>query len=77
MNEMSSFKAVIELWPSREAMASDIGAGAWTVSKWWQRDGIPADWWTAVLRTGLAKEKGLTAETLVSLAARVPVEARP
>lgn len=76
MSDLSSFRSVIELWPSREAMASDIGAGASAVSKWWQRDGIPAEWWAAVLATDTASKKLLTAEALTSLAAREAAEAR-
>jgi hypothetical protein len=57
-------------------MASDIGAKAAAVSKWWQRDGIPAEWWAAVLATERVKNDGLTAETLTALAAREPLEAR-
>lgn len=76
MTDLSSFKAVIDLWPSREAMAADIGAGASTVSKWWQRDGIPAEWWAAVLATDTAAKKLLTAEALTALAAREVAEVR-
>lgn len=72
----SSFRAVIELWPSREAMAADIGARSSAVSKWWQRDGIPAEWWATVLSTDKAREKDITAEVLTGLAARETVDAR-
>lgn len=76
MTEFASFQSVIELWPSREAMASDIGAGASAVSKWWQRDSVPAEWWSAVLATEVAAGAGLNAEVLTTLAAREPIEAR-
>lgn len=72
----TSFRSIIELWPSREAMAADIGANASAVSKWWQRDGIPAEWWAAVLTTDRAITAGLTAEQLTGLAAREPIAAR-
>lgn len=75
-SQITSFRALIELWPSREAMAADIGAGASAVSKWWQRDSVPAEWWSAVLGTDCAKGKGLTAEVLTAIAAREVVEAR-
>lgn len=71
-----SFRSIIELWPSREAMAAEIGANASAVSKWWQRDGIPAEWWAAVLATDCAVGAGLTAEALTVLAAREPIAAR-
>jgi hypothetical protein len=57
-------------------MAADIGAGASAVSKWWQRDGIPAEWWAAILATGIAGEKLVTAEVLTALAAREIAEVR-
>ena len=77
MSDLTSFQKIIELWPSREAMASDIpGAGAWTVSKWWQRDAIPAEWWSALLSTETAVSGGVTADLLTALAAREVVEAR-
>lgn len=77
----SSFRAIIELWPSREAMASDLReidpeASAASVSKWWQRDNIPSDWWFAVLRTGKAAAAGVSSDVLTRLAAREPAEAR-
>lgn len=64
-------------------MAADIGAKASVVTKWWQRDSIPAEWWSAILGTSVAGEAGLTAKTMTELAARspgaalAPVEARP
>ena len=76
MADLTSFRSIIELWASREAMAADIGAGASAVSKWWQRDSVPAEWWSAVLATDKAKTTGVSAEMLTALAAREPAEAR-
>lgn len=70
MSTIGSFRSIIELWPSKEAMASDIGAGASAVSKWWQRDSIPAEWWSVVLVAERSREAGLTADMLTTLAAR-------
>jgi len=74
MSRIGSFRAIIELWPSKEAMASDVGSGlkAPAVSKWWQRDSIPAEWWSVVLATSAAKAAGVTAATMTALAARAP-----
>jgi hypothetical protein len=76
-----SFRTIIELWPSREAMAVEIGAKPWAVSKWWQRDSIPAEWWSAVLATPIAQKSSLSAEQMAGLVARAPfaelAEARP
>jgi hypothetical protein len=70
MLAQTSFRSIIELWPSREAMASDIGAGASTVSKWWQRDSIPADWWAMLLRSEQIQQAGVTADDFARLVAR-------
>ena len=80
MSDITSFRAIIELWGpenawgAREAMAADVGASASVVTKWWQRKTIPAEWWSAVLATNKVREAGVTAETLTSFAAREVVE---
>jgi hypothetical protein len=73
--QINSFRALIELWETREAMASEIGAGSSTVSKWWQRDSVPAEWWVAVLSSKPAKAAGVNAEALAALASRAFTEA--
>lgn len=77
--DLSSFQAIIELWGtshgSRIAMAADLpGSSPTQVSKWFQRDFIPADWWAAVLATEKARAAGVTSDLLTTLAAREPVE---
>jgi hypothetical protein len=69
---ISSFRALIKLWPSYERMAADIGAKSSTVSKWWQRDSVPAEWWAPILSTDIAIKSRLRPETLIDLAARSP-----
>jgi hypothetical protein len=76
MSDLDSFRSIIELWDSREAMASDVGAGNWAVIKWWKRDNIPSEWWVRVLSTGRAKSAGVTSDLLAELAARESAEAR-
>lgn len=76
MSQITSFRSIIELWPSREAMASDVGATVPRVTKWGQRNNIPAEWWSAVLGTDRATAAGLSAEKLTMLAAREPIEVR-
>jgi hypothetical protein len=75
MPDLKSFRLVIELWSSREAMALEIGARAPAVSKWWQRDNIPSEWWSRVLSTDRAKTAGVTSDLLTRLAAREEVRA--
>ena len=73
-----SHRSIIELWGSREAMASDVGASNWAVIKWWGRDNIPSKWWPQVLSTDLARSAGVTSDLLARLAVReAPAEARP
>ncbi len=73
MSEIGSFRAVIGLWPSAEAMAAEIGAGPFAARKWATRNRIPDDWWSAVLASPTAQAAGVTADLLVELAARIPV----
>lgn len=65
----ASFRDVVKLWPSLKAMATDVGAGAWEVPKWSQRNNIPAEWWLRVVSTDVARENGVTVELLATLAA--------
>jgi hypothetical protein len=58
-------------------MAADLaGVSNWQVSKWWQRNSIPPEYWSLILRTEEAREAGLSADDLTSLAADTLVEAR-
>ena len=66
-----SFRSIIDLWPSADAMAGEIGAGVAAVRKWSQRDRIPAEWWSAVLATPRVRQARVTAELMALLAARV------
>lgn len=68
--QIGSFRAVIELWPSREAMAAELGAKSHAVSKWWQRDRIPSEWWHPVLASPVAKDAGLSSDLFIRLGAR-------
>jgi hypothetical protein len=76
MADLTSFRSIIDLWESRDAMAADVGAGAWAVRKWVKRDNIPSDWWSAVLATDKAREAGVTSDLMTRLAAREIAEAR-
>lgn len=77
----TSFRAIIELWGtsmgSRIALAAELpGATPTQVSKWFQRNSIPAEYWSAVLATERARVAGVTADLLTELAAREVEEAR-
>jgi hypothetical protein len=66
----SSFRSIIELWPTHAALAADIGAPVTAIPKWSQRDRIPSEWWASILNTRTAKGAGVDAVLLASLAAR-------
>ena len=76
MSEITSFRSVIELWGPKDAhgarlaMASEIGASAGMVTKWWQRDWIPSEWWASILATEKVRTAGVTADLLIAFAAR-------
>lgn len=73
---VSSFREVVGLWKTPDALAAEIGAGVPAARKWSQRNTIPAEWWLPILRTEVAQKAGVTAELLAALAAREPAEAR-
>jgi hypothetical protein len=76
MSQITSFRSVIELWGAKDAhgarlaLASEIGASAGMVTKWWQRDWIPAEWWSQILLTEKAQAADVSAELLTALASR-------
>ena len=74
MSVFSTFRDVVSLWASPDAMAADIGASVAAARKWPQRDNIPAEWWRPILETPVARDAGLTAEMMATLAARAPAE---
>jgi hypothetical protein len=82
MPDLTSFRSIIELWGPKDAhgarlaMASEIGGSAGMVTKWWQRDSIPPEYWSSILATERARGAGVTADLLTELAARDVAEAR-
>lgn len=70
MADFRTFRDVIGLWPSLEDLATDVAAPVPTVTKWRQRNRIPAERWSAILSTEKAKSGGVTSETLVVLASK-------
>lgn len=70
MADIRTFRDVIDLWPSKKDLASEIGVTLAVVTKWWQRYSIPAERWSAILSTSVARDAGLTSDKLTELAAR-------
>ena len=65
--------AVIELWPTAEALAEDISTSVNTVRGWKRRRSIPVWDWSRVIAA--AERRGLTL-TVEMLASGAPVRAR-
>ena len=61
-----SFAAIINLWPSAEEMAADLGEKGVTVRQWRNRGSIPSDRWLAV--AAAAANRGFSSVTLELLA---------
>ncbi len=63
---MQTFGAVLDLWPSLEDLARDLGKKGGAVRNWRLRNSIPADCWDALVRA--AHRRGLSQVTLEALA---------
>lgn len=64
-----SFSEVIDLWPSVEDFASDIGVPFHTAKNWRARNSIPAHRWMQVLRAAKKRRLPINAELLTRVAA--------
>lgn len=69
MMSTQSFVAIIELWPTCEGMALDVGESGVNVRAWKYRNNIPAPCWVRLV--GAARQRGfhqVTYELLARLA---------
>ena len=66
---MDSFEDIIGLWPSCEALGSDIGESGNVVRKWRLRDSIPASVFNKMIASAASRGiEGVTSETLLNIA---------
>lgn len=66
---VTSFRDVISLWPSRPALASDLGTDRLlVVNAWWNRDSIPAAEFLNVVRAAEKNGYPVTLELLAQIA---------
>lgn len=65
-----TFKDVLSLWPRTTDLIKDVNVPYDNARQWRVHDTIPSWHWQSVLRTKRAKAAGLTADTLVKIAAR-------
>ena len=49
MTKKSSIRELIDAWPTRKALADEIGANVEAVHKWAASNRIPSDWQSAVI----------------------------
>lgn len=71
MNSLTTIRAIIDLWPSRAALADDISVpgdrvSAAQVHKWAERGTIPAPFHARLLRAAHHRGFVLTAELIVA-----------
>jgi hypothetical protein len=67
MPPVTSFRTIIEWWPTTRALADELGVPDGVVRQWKAKIGIPARYWQALLETKIARRNRLTAATLVRL----------
>lgn len=53
--EKTPIKSLIDQWPTRRALADDIGAKVAAVHKWAEANRIPARWQASVVRAAQAR----------------------
>jgi hypothetical protein len=61
-----SFRDIMNLWPSTDAMADEFGVSTMAVRKWWQRYRIPLEYWSEVLAAPRVKSAHITLDQLLA-----------
>lgn len=68
---ITTFRDVIERWPSLAAFARDIGVEEGTAKQWRSRSKIPAEYWSDIIVAAQERQiQAVTASLLCSLANR-------
>ncbi len=66
---MNSFKDVMNLWPSFQALADDLSENLYAVRKWHSRNSIPSNKWLSLITAAKKRRfKAVTLELLAQLA---------
>jgi hypothetical protein len=64
-----TFRDIIALWGSAEALATDLRTSGVTVRAWRNRDSIPGGWWTLIVDAAAARGiQGVSLEVLARAA---------
>ena len=66
---------MIDEWPSRRALALDIGAKVEAVHKWAQAGRIPTDWQALVIKAARLRGYDLTPEMMIEAHSRASARA--
>lgn len=64
---MTSYRDIIDAWPSRAVLAQDLGQKLVTVHKWYARGSIPGQFDCQILVAAPGRGVELTAEGLAEL----------
>lgn len=54
--EFGDFRAVITMWPTKAALAQDLGVEQGLVQQWWNRNSIPPRWFDTVTRSAIKRD---------------------
>ena len=64
----ADFREMIARWPSRSALASELGVEHWLVEAWHRKNSIPPRWFDAVVRAAIKRDiEGVSTEVLLRL----------
>lgn len=67
MSTFSTIKELIDLWPTRKALAEDLATTKERVDKWAQSGSIPARFHAPLIRAAVRRGFGVTADDMVRL----------
>ncbi|MEY8117628.1 hypothetical protein AB9F26_05075 [Falsihalocynthiibacter sp. BN13B15] len=67
MDDFSTFRDLIALWPSRAAFAEDVSVSLGRVHKWAQKNSIPAPYLSIILTAGKNRRFDISADLLLRL----------
>lgn len=67
MEQISTVRDLIDIWPSRKDLAGDIGASVARVHKWAQAGAIPARFHQLLLDAAVRRGLPVTAEIIVRI----------
>ena len=67
MGGMESFKDIINLWPSPQELADDLGENLHAVRKWRERGSIPSDRWLDLVEAAKRRHYRVTLNLLAEI----------